>query len=88
METTPNWPSVQRDDVALNDPGRLIDFACAWASLGDAITSQIVEMLNPTAGGQDEEPPSMSGGALGYARERLGGFSDELDQLFDELFRS
>jgi hypothetical protein len=62
------------------DSDDLLRFAEAYASLGDAVTSQIADLL---VARYDDVNPN----AVDLIRERLGGFNQEIDealQAFDQ----
>ncbi len=60
------------------DAGDLIEFAKRWASLGDAVTEQVEDIVNdPTT---DEVNPS----AIGMAQRILRGLNQGIDLAMDQ----
>ena len=60
------------------DAGDLIEFAKKWASLGDAVTEQVEDIVNdPTT---DEVNPS----AIGMAQRTLRGLNQGIDLAMDQ----
>ncbi len=57
----------------------LIDFAKKWAGLGNAVQEQVEDILNdPNA----QANPN----AIRLARERIGGYNEEIDNAIDEYY--
>lgn len=63
------------DDV---DPDALIDFAEAWAGLGDSVARQVKDVLDDADSWHEQNP-----NALRLARERIGGYSSDIDEALD-----
>jgi len=60
------------------DPGDLIEFAKAWAELGDAVAEQVADIVDNPA--TDEVNPA----AIELAQRRIRGFNQGLDLAMDE----
>jgi len=60
------------------DPGDLIEFAKRWASLGDAVTEQVWDVVDDP--GTDEVNPA----AIELARRHLHGLNQGVDLAIDE----
>jgi len=65
-------------DLTDVDSADLIDFAKAWASLGDAVTEQVEKVLE--YGTEAEVNPN----AIRLAQERIGGRNEEIDDALEE----
>jgi len=55
------------------DPSDLIEFAQKWMSLGDAVTSQVVAVIDDPAMALEMNPT-----AIRMAIDKLEGYNDEL----------
>lgn len=60
------------------DAGDLIEFAKAWAELGDAVAEQVADIVDNLT--TDEVNPA----AIDLARSRLQGLNQGLDLAMDE----
>lgn len=70
------------------DAGDLIDFARRWADLGDAVTEQVVQVVNDprAAAGLRRADLEVNPNAIELARERIGGLNEGIDTAIEEYF--
>lgn len=61
----------------------LLRFAKQYASLGDAIQSQLKSLM--AEGPEGPEGSAMTPGAWQYCNERIRGFNREIDEALDEM---
>ncbi|MDY7091586.1 MAG: hypothetical protein SX243_01300 [Acidobacteriota bacterium] len=73
------------------DTADLITFANRWAKLGDAIASQVTQLVeDPHCGNcwQEGNEHGVNPVAIEKAYERLQGLNDELDELLEAFLES
>jgi len=64
------------------DLSELINFADSWAGLGDAVSSQVRDVLADADCWSEQNP-----NALRLAQERIGGYSAELDEALADALK-
>jgi len=64
------------------DSSELIAFADSWASLGDAVSSQVRDVLADADSWCEQNP-----NALRLAQERIGGYSEEIDEALADALK-
>lgn len=62
------------------DASNLITFATRWASLGDAVTEQVAQVVDDSQQATEEINPA----AIELAYERLVGLNDDIDRMLGE----
>lgn len=58
----------------------VLDFARAYADLGDAVNSQVDDLLN----GDEDDFEDLNENAVALIERRLGGYLDELDSAIED----
>ena len=73
------------------DTADLIEFATRWAALGDAVTEQVVRVLDdPSCGScwNEGTEHGVNPTAIELAYQRLRGLNDELDEMLEAFLES